>query len=150
MNSQSTSPAAEPDALGELVRQHRMRWRASREEAVIGGEIRAIGLKLELSAIHAHLLHAPMPGCSECRPVIAALERVIDAVLPKEHRRSHYEVVIPVAKLEYPSTGQPEITATVTVLHNENVNDPIDECENRCLVEVIAKLRALGASEGRP
>jgi hypothetical protein len=135
--------------LRELVREHQIRWKAGREEAVVDGELRTIGLKLELSAVHAHLVRRPMPGCPECRPVVSALEKVIDAVLPKEHRRSFYEVTLPTAELGYSPSGTAEITATIAILHKGSINDPVDACETRCLREMTEKLKALGAKEGR-
>lgn len=138
----------EPE-LRELVRTHEMHWRLTTEKAVVGGEVRPIGLVLALSAAHDHPLHAPLPGCEECKPVIRALERVIDAVLPKDHRRSAYDVDIPTADLEYPRGRRPEITATITILHKGgDINASIDACEERCARDMIAALERLGAREG--
>jgi hypothetical protein len=142
------SPETSDLELQQLVEKHEIRWQTAREEAVVDGEIRTIGLRLELSALHSHPEHPPVAGCSECKPVVHALERVIDAVLPKEHRRSHYEVSVPPAMLNYTTSGRPEITATITILHNEGINDPVDPCETQCHAEMTAKLKALGAREG--
>jgi hypothetical protein len=80
--------------------------------------------------------------------VTDALERVIAAVLPRDHRRSHYEVRVPHSSLTYASGGGPEIAASVTILHNKGINDPVDACERRCLSEMVSRLKALGAAEG--
>lgn len=61
-------------------------------------------------------------------------------------RRSHYEVDVPTAQLDYVAE-RPEITATVTILHNEAINEPVDACEKRCLAEMMSKLKELGARE---
>ncbi len=134
--------------LRDLVRTHAMHWHLTTERAFVSGELRPIGLTLALSAVHDRPLHPPLPGCDECAPVIHALERVIEAVLPKDHRRSRYDVHVPTAELEYPRGWRPEITATITILHREEINAPVDECERRCAAEVTAKLRDLGAPEG--
>jgi hypothetical protein len=140
----------EPDLpeLRDLVQQHQIRWRAAPESAVVDGDLRPIGLKLELSAIHSHPHHPPVPGCPECKPVVDALDRVIEAVLPTGHRRSFYEVHVPTSALAYGPAGRPEIAASITILHNEGISDPIDECEKRCLADVIAALKRIGAREG--
>jgi hypothetical protein len=132
----------------ELVRRYDIRWHTGPEQAVVAGALRTIGLRLELTALHDHPRHEPTAGCPECRPVQAALERVIEAVLPRDHRRSHYEVSLPPAKLEFTRSGVPEISASITILHNEAVNDPIDACESRCLGEMTSRLKQLGAREG--
>ena len=148
MHVAHTIPA--PDAeLRELVRAHAMHWHLTVEKAVVAGELRPIGLALSLSAVHHRPAQTPLPGCSECAPVVNALERVIDAVLPNDHRRSTYDVDIPTAELEYPRGRRPEITATITILHgSDDINAPIDSCETRCANDIIAKLKALGAHEG--
>jgi len=139
---------ADMDALRELVAEHAMSWKVTHEEAVVDGELQPIGFKVELSAVHSHPRHEPSPGCAECRPVIVALERVIGAALPHDARRSRYDVFVPPAKLAYDPGLPAEITATITILHNEGINDPIDECERRCLADITSRLRALGAREG--
>jgi hypothetical protein len=143
-----TTPAL--PQLRDLVQEHQMRWHAAAESAVVDGELRTIGLKLELSAVHAHPQQPPAPGCPECRPVVEALERVIDAVLPTGHRRSHYEVHVPTSALSYQRPGRPQIVASITILHNEAVDEPVDECERRCLADMIAALKRLGVREGSP
>lgn len=148
----SPQTGASTDDLAEvrsLVRQHDMRFVTGREQAVVGGHLRTIGLQLEVSGVYNHVDHPVLPGSEECQPLIAALERVVAEVIPKEHRRSRYEVNVPHAGLGYTSGGQPEITATVGILHGDKINDPVDACEVRCLNEMVSKLRRLGAKEGR-
>ena len=145
MFAQPTAPAFDTEGLRSLVREHRIRYQTAAEKAVVEGGLRAIGLRLELSAVHAHPSHPPMPGCPECGPVIAALKRVVDAVVPKDHRPSNYEVSVPPASLRYNSHGEPEIIASVTILHDEGINDPVDACETRCLAEMVSRLKDLGA-----
>ena len=143
-----SNPATEAE-LRELVCAHEMHWHLTVEKATVEGELRPIGLALALSAVHDRPAQTPLPGCSECGPVVNALERVIDAVLPKDHRRSTYDVDIPTAEIEYPRGRRPEITATITILHRgDDINAPIDSCETRCANDIIAKLKALGAREG--
>jgi hypothetical protein len=110
------APSASLSELRDLVQQHPMRWHATAESAVVDGELRTIGLELELSAVHAHPGHPPTLGRPECRPVVSALGRVMAAVLPTGHRRSHYEVLVPGSTLTYGQGGRPEIVASITIL----------------------------------
>jgi hypothetical protein len=135
--------------LCELVKAYDVRWDTAPEQSVIDGELRSIGLRLELTALHARPPREPTAGCLECKPVVDALERIIHAVLPKDHRRSHYEVHVPPDQLQYTASGRPEITATITILHNDGINEPVDACEKRCLAEMCARLAELGAKRGR-
>ena len=140
-----SSPTTEVAALRELVRTYDIRWEAGYERAVVDGQLRTIGLTLDLTAIHPPSHEAPMPGCPQCKPVANALRRVAEAVLPKEHRRSFYEVSVASGHHVLTRSGSPEMTATITILHEQGINDPVDACEERCRSEMIAKLEDLGA-----
>ena len=43
---------------------------------------------------------------------------------------------------------QPEVVLTLKILHRQGFNDPIDECEERCLKEMEDTLTALGVRRG--
>lgn len=135
--------------LRELVRAHDMHWHLSTEKAVVGGQLRPIGLTLTLSATHDHALNAPSPGCAECAEVVSALERVVDAVLPEDRSRTAFDVNIPKTQIDFPRGRRPEISATITVLHQgPGINAPLDDSEQRSADEMIANLTSLGAHEG--
>jgi hypothetical protein len=133
-------------ALRDLVREFDIQWETGHERAVVGDQLRTIGLTLELTAAHPHPTQWREPGCPECVQVTAALRRVIEFVLPKEQRASFYEVSVPPARHVVGRSGRPEMTATVTVLHEVKINEPVDACERRCLDEMVANLRSLGAT----
>lgn len=139
----------EIESLRRLVEKYRLCWSKSPEHAVGGGELRAIGWNLELCATHGETACEPTPGCPACPPVVAALDRVVGFVLPTDPRHSHYEVHNNPARIQYSHAhpGVAEMTAVITILHNEGVNEPIDACEDRCLAEMMSKLRDLGARE---
>ena len=141
--------ATETGALRQLVEKYSICWSRSPERAVVEEEIRSIGWDLELCATHGKTAHPPTAGCPECPPVVDALERVARFILPTEERTSHYEVHVRPGKIQYSHAhpGVPEMTAVITILHNNGINDPIDECENVCLAEMASKLRDLGARE---
>jgi hypothetical protein len=136
-------------ALRELVRAHDMHWHLSTEKAVVDGQLRPIGLTITLSATHDHGMHAPSPGCVGCAEVVSALEHVVDAVLPDHGESTTFDVSIPKRQLEFPRGRRPEITATITVLHQgAGMNAPLDDSEQRCADEMVANLTSLGAHEG--
>ena len=41
-----------------------------------------------------------------------------------------------------------EVVLVVKILHRRDVNRPVDECEQRCLKEMRARLAGLGIGEG--
>lgn len=137
------------DALRQLVRQYRMHWASAPEYAVAGDVLQPIGYNIELSAAHARHAHAPSPGCPECVPVLEALQRVSEFMLPKEERNAYYEVNLrPAHEFSKNGGGQPEMTSRVTILHRGDPNRPPDPCETRCRDEILAKLKVIGAPEG--
>ena len=140
---------SETEGLRELVGKYLLSWSTTPERAVVDDELRPIGRNLILCATHGKTTHEPMPGCPECAPVVDALDRVAHFILPTEPRSSHYEVHVQPAKIQYSHAhpGVAEMTAVITILHNKGINDPIDACEDRCLADMTAKLRELGAHE---
>ena len=145
-----SSSAASPNApaLEELVRTYEIRWRSGPERAVVNGNLRPIGLTLELTATHPDAHVTPTPGRPQCGPVIEALQRVADAVVPRDHRRSFFEVSVLPSHHVLTRSGSPEMTAMITILHQNGINEPIDACQERCLAEMSAKLEELGAPRG--
>ena len=140
---------SETEELRQLVEKYALCWSATLERAVIHDELHPIGRNLVLRATHGKTTHEPTPGCDECPPVVDALGRVARFILPTEARLSHYEVHIPPATIQFSHAhpGVAEMTAVITILHNEGINQPIDACEDRCLADMTSKLRELGARE---
>lgn len=134
-----------------LVRKYRICWEVSPEYAYVDGERREIGYVVGLYGTHDEVHRTPSPGCPECAPVQRALESIVAHVVPGEGRDSFYDVVVNRSSLQYSkSRGErPDVSATISILHRKGVNRPIDECESVCLKEIVAKLREVGACEGR-
>ena len=102
---------------------------------------------LELIGTYFHARHEPEPGCDECRRVYADLYKVATFILPKEHRKSRCEVAPFDGKLTFaPRHGlRKEVVLTIRVVHGDDYRQPIDECQNVCLMEMERKLKELGA-----
>lgn len=132
--------------LRDLIERYQIAWTVRQELAVHDGTLRPIGFVVELSGTHREPKHTPTPGCEECRPLRAALERIAHAVLPDETRPSWYDVVVEAGfGFEHGRTDRPEISATISVLHRGAIDRPVDACERECVDEIGRHLSALGA-----
>ncbi|MBI3600166.1 MAG: hypothetical protein HY097_05940 [Nitrospinae bacterium] len=135
--------------LSKSVIQHQVCWQVFPAEDIVRDRIQKIGFNLELYGIHYHSAHTPYPGCDECVKVYKDLRDIAEWILPKEERKSWYEIEFFHGEIGY--TGlryfRPEITLRVEIRHREGYFDQIDECEIRCLTEMIEKLSMLGAKK---
>lgn len=140
-----------PAVLRELVQRHWVCWEVWPECALVAGQKRQIGFALELSGTHEPGVEHPTPGCRHCRKVFAALQTIAVYILPREERPSWYEIEPFQSSLHY-SPGRrnrPDVSLTIRIMHRNHFEQPVDECELRCLAEMKQRLRDLGASEGR-
>lgn len=138
--------------LRDLVEKHKICWEVYPESHQDGkGRKIQIGFALSLIGNHYQPTHLPEPGCDECFKVYNALWEIAVWILPKEKRLSRYEIQIFDHALRYtPSRNlRPEVTLTLKILHAEGFDRPVDACEQKCLNEMKAKLRQLGALQGR-
>jgi hypothetical protein len=136
-------------ALAELVQRFRVCWEAWPEFELLGHEKRQIGFVLELHGTHEPGVKHPLPGCPHCLRVFDALRTIADWILPREKRPSRYEIESYVPVISYsPARGnRDDVTLTIRILHREGYERPVDACEARCLKEMEARLKELGASE---
>jgi hypothetical protein len=101
----------------------------ARPEYVAGDERpRPVGYVIEISATHDDPHVAPVAGCPACAAPLATLEEIV------AYRRRG---------------NRPEVRATILVEHGEGFDRPIDACEQRCLDEIVSRLKQLGACEGQ-
>jgi hypothetical protein len=149
MDLHTDAPAPTLLALRDLVRRFRVCYEVAPELAVVGDEIRAIGFTIELSGTHDHPRHEPFAGCDACFPIANALRAILAHVVPLDFRPSQFQVHDSRMSHRFaPQRGnRPELTASVTILHREGAQRPIDECELRCRDEIVGALASLGAAE---
>ena len=142
--------APELTRLRELVRHHQVCWESRPERAVVGETLLAVGFVVEIAATHDHPPHEPLSGCAECAVPLRALEAIVAFVLPQGLRDSVCDVQVHWGRLQYARRrgNRPEVTATIQVLHGDGANRAVDPCEERCLHEITATLKELGATEG--
>lgn len=134
--------------LAEFVRQYRVCWEVWPELLVLGNKQRQVGFELELSGTHDFEGHHGGP-CPGCRQAFLALRAIAEYILPPEGRPSMYEVGPYEQALRYSAVrgNRPDVTLTVKVLHRHGFDQPVDQCEIRCLEEMKSRLKELGACE---
>ncbi|HMR80651.1 MAG TPA: hypothetical protein PKD61_36325, partial [Polyangiaceae bacterium] len=76
-----------------------------------------------------------------------ALKTIALFLLPESGRASRYDIEQYSGAVRYPNdtSAGGYVTLTIRILHRGRFEAPPDECEVRCLEEMEAKLRALGA-----
>lgn len=119
-----------------------------------------IGFDIEICGTHGQGVldgHEPQPapGCERCVAVFQDLVDIARAVLPPEDRPTGYYVEPFDHSLHYfskrkpaPNRERPDVQLNIEVRHREGFNREVDPCESRCVQEIIAGLRTLGAQEG--
>lgn len=154
--------AALPRDLVELVRRHRVRFAVYPECVALSGaeskagagpaghaaaRLRKVGFAIELTGIHFEPRHAPSPGCGDCHRVYQALRRIARFAIPEDERPTMHtlEPFRPVLGFRPQRGAAPEVTLTIRVVHRCDYRGSVDACELRCLEEISARLRALGA-----
>jgi hypothetical protein len=132
--------------LRELVQRFRVCWKTWPEYIYSGHERRQIGYELELAGTHEFGLSHPEPGCEHCQHVFFALRQIATYILPRQKRASMYEIGPFDQAIRYSGlhSNRPDIVLKLKILHRNGYDQPVDECEDRCLREVEQSLRELG------
>lgn len=136
-------------SLAELVTRHRVCWEVWPEVRFVHQKQQQVGFELELSGTHDFAGQHGGPDCQGCREVFLVLYAIVWYILPPEGRPSRYEIGPYEQALRYSAVrgNRPDITLTVKVLHRQDFDLPVDQCEVRCLEEMKARLKDLGACE---
>ena len=162
MNNQSSS------RLKEFVIEKAVCWDSQPLTAMLRGAPIRVGFELELRAVHGPTTYKPTPGCPHCGHLFKGLKELAEAVVPTEFRPSRYEVQpfdhswhlyysgpkggSQTAGLKAGSKDSdpfiPEVVLKLQILHRKNYFEPIDDCERKCLKEIEAALKKLGARKG--
>ena len=145
-------PALEttPAFLREHVGRFRVCWESRPEYLCIRSEKRQIGFVLELAGTHEPGVEHPEPGCEHCQRVFAALREIAEWILPREACPSQYHIGPYEPAIRYSSAKRkrPEIILTIRITHRRDFQQPVEECQSRCLREMEQRLTELGASRG--
>jgi hypothetical protein len=138
----------ELERLKGIVRQRRVVWEVWPVTFVLrGGGTMKVGYELLLSGAHEHGWERPNPGCDKCRAIFRDLQEVARWIIPKVERASQYEIEVFDQAIHYaPERGnRPDVSLSIKILHRQQLERPVDECEVLCLDEMKAKLSQIGA-----
>ena len=135
--------------LADFVKRYQVCSEVWPEYLMVDGKERQVGFELELTGTPEPGTDHVGPGCPACRRVYAALHAVADWILPKEERPSRYEVGPYEQALRYSAVrgSRPDVTLSLKILHRRGFDQPVDQCEVRCLEEMNQRLKQLGACE---
>jgi hypothetical protein len=118
------------------------------EIVVADGARRKVGFQVRLWGVHPKGAGV-LPGCSRCRELDRELRRIAAFVVPREERPTRLELE-PLRPALYDSSvvpGADEIALSIRLVHRQGYDQPVDACEDRCLKEILARLRQLGVPE---
>lgn len=133
--------------LEELVVRHQVCWDVFPHEEMWNAERLQTGFDLELYGTHDAHCDRPSPGCADCLRVYDALQAIALSIIPEDRRPSVYELSTFDQSIRYSHLrhDRPDVLLTITISHRSNSMTPIDTCEVRCLDEIKARLKELGA-----
>ena len=135
-------------ALRELARSRHIHFEVEPEISFRGSERVKVGFDVRLWAVHGKGARA-LPGCPKCWDLVDDLRRIAEAVVPTGERASRTELE-PFRPALYESRvvpGADEVSVTIRLIHRNGYDRPVDACEERCLKEIRARMRALGIPE---
>ena len=140
--------AAEREALAALVRKHKVVYEIYPQKSYVTGHEVNIGYDVELLGMHAGGTHGVWPGCPRCTEVWEDLRRIGEAVIPEDiHRVSRYEIMPFDFSIHFGRGRREEVRLALAIRHKRDYQAPIDPCEERCLHDIVADLKSLGARE---
>lgn len=138
------------ESIKELVQRFRVCWEVYPEQALTEKDVRKIGFSLELYGTPEETSEGGSAVFSRNEAVALALRQIASWILPQEKRPSWYELDVESQSVSYSRQRgeRPDVRATIRILHRNNWDQPIDECELRCLNEMERALNELGACQG--
>jgi hypothetical protein len=150
------------NVIRDLVQRFALCWEAYPEQAVVAvpdtnrnerrvrRKIREIGFSLELYGTPEPWAKNVSPGDDDCRGVRSALKEIAEWILPREQRKCTFQIETEPQSLHYSPVrkNRPDVCVTIQILHRNNWDQPIDECEESCLNEMECVLHVLGACKG--
>jgi hypothetical protein len=150
MRVESTPTDAE-QALRKLVELHTVRYEVYYQQGKVGDELVETGFQLNLLASHDHGLTSLTPGCPLCISTFNDLRTIATWILPKERRPSEYTIEPFDSALRMDSVHKmrPEVQLAIKIEHRGKKDQPLDDCEWRCLGDMEAALERLGVRKSR-
>ena len=144
------------EGLKAIARKHSVYYEVWPEWSLVGNERVKTGYSLELYGANAHEdgregCHLG-PGSRMCRETFEDMRKIARWIMPSDERISRYEIepfsqVIHIAPKQRKSRS--EVVLTVKILLQREINQPVDDCERKCLKEMKGKLSELGIVDSR-
>lgn len=142
--------AAEVNHLRQIAERHQVCYEVWPERSVADGHKIQIGFELKLCGTNSHIVakgDQPVPGCKYCFSTYTELREIAEWILPRDERPSRYEIgafdrALHIAPRQRHSRS--EVVLTIHILHRSDFNRDVDDCENRCLKEMRARLSEIG------
>ena len=141
------------ERLKEIARRHQTCYEVWPEWSTKDGRKIQIGFELQLCGINEHVAQNashPVPGCPHCFHTYSDLREIAEWVLPREERPSRYDIQgFDHSLHQAPSKRQrrSEVVVTIVIMHRNDFNRAVDDCESRCLKEMRERLKELGVHE---
>lgn len=144
---------ASVERLKEIGRTHRICYEVWPEWSTKEGRKIQIGFELQLCGVNEHNAqngkHA-VPGCPQCFHTYSELREIAEWVLPLEVRPSRYDIQgfdHSLHQAPPKRRRRSEVVVTIVIMHRNDFNRPVDDCESRCLKEMRGRLKELGIHE---
>lgn len=144
----SMSTSTELEDLAQVARRRHVHFDVEPEIVFRGSARVKVGFQVRLWAVHQKGARA-LPGCPKCWDLVDELRQIAEQVVPAEERPTLAELA-PYRPALYDSRvvpGADEVSVTIRLIHRDGYDRPVDPCEERCLREIRARLRALGITE---
>ena len=166
-DSATTTAAPNPAAISDparnellnrlrgIVQEHQVCYEVWPEWSMKDGVKIKIGFELQLCGVNSHVasdggLQHPVPGCPICFRTYNELREIAEWALPIDERPSRYDIQAFDHALHLASAKRfrrREVVVTIVIMHRNDFNRPVDDCENRCLKEMKDRLKQLGIHE---
>lgn len=150
----ANQPAASlVERLKEIARTHQTCYEVWPEWSTKDGRKMQIGFELQICGVNEHVEengNHPVPGCPRCFRTFSELQQIAEWILPLEERPSRYDIQgFDRALHQAPSKRQrrSEVVVTIVIMHRNDFNRPVDDCESRCLKEMRERLSQLDIQE---
>lgn len=130
-----------------LVERYQVCWDIYPHEEMWNGDRIQTGFDLELYGTHEKTMQHPSPGCPHCIQVYDALQAIALNIVPAQRRPSVYQLSAFDQSIRYSHMrhDRPDVLLTITIAHRGARMEPVDDCEVRCLDEIKATLKDIGA-----
>ena len=143
-----------PEILQNVVPRHQVCYEVWPEWSGCGGRARRIGYSVSICGVNKEVdcvTGHHVPGCPHCVLTYDALRKIADWITLTEQPDCRFQIH-PFDRAWHIAPRQRwsrnEIIVTVKILHSQNVDGPVNESQERCLINLRAELKRLGVHEG--